>query len=274
MDVPQGERYARYEALWQQPGFAKWLSNFHDITTSREANHDFAEFVRNKIRERVRDPVLAEKLVPRDHPFGSKRIPMESGYYEVFNQDNVRLVDVRETPIERITPTGIKTSDAEHVFDVIIFATGFDAVTGSVTRIDMRGVNGASIKDRWANGPRAFLGLAAAGFPNFFLATNPAFCNYPVYAESIVEWITEAISHLRRRRLRRIETTPEAEEAWVEHAAELASQTLLSDAKSWFMGSNIPGKARALLLYTNSAIAYRDKCDEVAANGYQGFTLT
>ena len=273
MDVPKAERHARYEELWQQPGFAKWLSNFHDITSNREANHDFAEFVRNKIRDRINDKVLAEKLVPKDHPFGSKRIPMESGYYEVFNQSNVRLVDVRETPIERFTAQGIKTTDAEHDFDVVIFATGFDAITGSVTRIDVRGVGGESIKDRWAQGPRAYLGLQTAGFPNFFLATNSAFCNYPVCAELIVEWIANAIGYLRKNGLSRIAPTPEAEEAWVQHAAELASQTLLSDAQSWFMGSNIPGKARALLLYSNSAAAYREKCLEVAAKGYEGFAL-
>jgi cation diffusion facilitator CzcD-associated flavoprotein CzcO len=273
LEVPREERLALYEHLWAQPGFSKWLANFHDIMTNRDANEDFAEFVRNKIRERVKDPVVAEKLVPKNHPFGSKRIPLESGYYEQFNRPNVSLVDVRETPIERITPTGIKTSDKEYEFDVIIYATGFDAVSGSLTRIDIRGEGGRTFKDTWANGPRTYLGMQTAGFPNFFIATNSAFCNYPVCAETIAEWISDCIRYMRENGYKSIEPTPQAEEAWVEHAAELASHTLLSGAESWFMGSNIPGKKRALLLYADSAPNYRAKCAEVAAKGYEGFVL-
>jgi cation diffusion facilitator CzcD-associated flavoprotein CzcO len=275
LDVSREERLALYEELWAQPGFSKWLSNFHDIMTNREANEDFAEFVRNKIRARVKDPLIAEKLVPKDHPFGSKRIPLESGYYEQFNRDNVLLVDVRETPIERITPKGIKTSDAEYEFDIVIYATGFDAVSGAFTRIDIRGESGRTFKDTWANGPRSYLGLQTVGFPNFFIATNSAFCNYPVCAEMIVEWITDCIRFVRGKGFSRIAPTPEAEEAWIAHAAELAGRSVLrNDAKtSWFLGSNIPGKKRVLLLYANSAPAYRAKCAEVAAKGYEGFVL-
>ena len=273
LEVPLAERYAFYEKLWAEPGFTKWLSNFHDIMTNRDANEDFAEFVRNKIRARVDDKVLAEKLVPKDHPFGSKRIPLESGYFEVYNRDNVSLVDLRATPIERITANGIKTSAAEYPFDVIIYATGFDAVTGPLTRLDIRGVGGQSIKDHWDKGFRSLLGIQTAGFPNFFIATNSAFCNYTVCAETVVEWIAGAIGYVRNRNLSRINATPAAEEAWVQHAAELARATLLSDANSWFMGSNIPGKARGLVLYANSAPAYRQKCQEVADSGYQGFDL-
>ncbi len=273
LEVPREERLALYEHLWAQPGFSKWLANFRDIMTDREANEDFAEFVRNKIRERVTDPVIAEKLVPKDHPFGSKRIPLESGYYEQFNRPNVSLIDVRETPIERITPTGIKTSDKDYDFDVIIYATGFDAVSGSLTRIDIRGEGGQTFKNKWADGPRSYLGLQTSGFPNFFMAINSAFCNYPVCAEMIVDWISDCICYMREKGFARIAATREAENAWVEHASELASHTLLSDAKSWFMGSNIPGKKRALLLYANSAPAYRAKCAEVAARGYEGFVL-
>src|SRR5580704_16488624 len=271
LEVPREERLAVYEKLWAQPGFSKWLGNFRDIMTDRNANEDFAEFVRNKIRARVKDPVVAERLVPKDHPFGSKRIPLESGYYEQFNRDNVLLVDVRETPIERITPKGIKTTDKEYEFDVIIYATGFDAVSGALTRIDIRGEGGRTFKETWSDGPRTYLGLQTAGFPNFFIATNSAFCNYPVCAETIVEWIADCIHHMRQKGYARIAPTPEAEEAWVAHAADLASQTLLSDAKSWFMGSNIPGKKRALLLYADSAPNYRAKVAEVAAKGYEGF---
>jgi cation diffusion facilitator CzcD-associated flavoprotein CzcO len=273
LEVPREERLEFYEKLWAQPGFSKWLSNFHDIMTNREANEDFAEFVRNKIRARVKDPVVAEKLVPKDHPFGAKRIPLESGYYEQFNRDNVLLVDVNETPIERVTPKGIKTSDKEHEFDVIIYATGFDAVSGALTRIDIRGEGGVSFKDHWADGPRSYLGLQTAGFPNFFMAINSAFCNYTVCAEMIVEWITNCIGYMRKNGFKRIAAAPQAEEAWVEHAHELASQTLLSSTRSWFMGTNIPGKRPALVLYANSAANYRKECADVAAKKYEGFVL-
>jgi cation diffusion facilitator CzcD-associated flavoprotein CzcO len=274
LEVPKEERLAVYEKLWAQPGFAKWLGNFHDIMTNREANEDFAEFVRNKIRARVKDPKVAELLCPKNHPFGSKRIPLETEYYEAYNRDNVLLVDVREAPIEAITPKGVKTSNKEYEFDVIIYATGFDAITGALTSMDIRGEGGQTLKDKWATkGLSTYLGLQTAGFPNLFIATNAAFCNYTVCAETIVEWITDAIRYMREKNFKRIAPTLEAEEAWVEHANELGSHTLLSDANSWFMGANIPGKKRAILLYANTAPAYRAKCDEVAAKGYEGFTL-
>jgi cation diffusion facilitator CzcD-associated flavoprotein CzcO len=274
LDVPEEERLALYEELWAQPGFKKWLGNFHDIPTDRAANEDFAEFVRDKIRARVKDPVLAEKLVPKDHPLGSKRIPLETDYYEAYNRDNVLLVDVRETPIERITTNGIRTSDREYEFDSIIYATGFDAVTGELNRIDIRGEGGRGFKEKWANGPRAYLGLQTADFPNFFLAINATFCNYTVCAESIVEWISECIGYLRDNDFTRIAPTLEAEDAWVEHANDLGAQTFWGvDANSWFVGSNIPGKKRTALLYANTGPAYRAKCSEVAAKGYEGFQL-
>jgi cation diffusion facilitator CzcD-associated flavoprotein CzcO len=272
-DVSREERLALYEKLWEQPGFSKWLGNFRDIMTDRKANEDFAEFVRNKIRARVKDPVVAEKLVPKDHPFGAKRIPLETGYYEAYNRDNVLLVDIRETPIERITPSGIKTSEREYEFDVIIYATGFDAVTGALTRIDIRGEEGQTLKERWANGPRTYLGLQTAGFPNLFIAVSVAFCNYPVCAEMIVEWITDCINYVRKNGYSRIAPTSQAEDLWVAHVNELGSQTLLSGTKSWFVGGNIPGKANAILLYANTAPAYRAKCAETAARGYEGFVL-
>jgi cation diffusion facilitator CzcD-associated flavoprotein CzcO len=272
-EVNREERLARYEELWQQAGFAKWLSNFHDIGSDPKANEDFAEFVRDKIRARVKDPLIAEKLVPKDHPFGAKRIPLESGYYEVYNQPNVELVSVRETPIERITAKGIKTSDQEREFDIIIYATGFDAITGPLTRIDIRGEKGKTIKEAWADGPRTNLGIQTAGFPNLFIAASSAFCNYPVCAEMVVEWIRDSIAYMRSKGYKRIVPTPEAEEAWIDHAAELASHTLLTSTKSWFMGTNIPGKKPVLLLYANSAPNYRKECADVAASGYRGFEL-
>jgi len=274
LEVPREERLAFYEELWAQPGFKKWLSNFYDIMTNPEANEDFAEFVRNKIRQRVKDPVVAEKLVPKDHPFGSKRIPLETGYYEAFNRDNVLLVDVREAPIEHITPKGIKTTEKEYEFDVIIYATGFDAVTGGLTRMDIRGEGGQTIKDKFANGPRTLFGLQTAGFPNFFIAINASFCNYTVCAESIVEWITDCISYLRKKGLKRIAPSPEAETEWVEYINKNAADSIFTKAKSaWFMGTNIPGKARALLLNAIPAPAYRAKCSEAATKGYEGFVV-
>ena len=273
LEVSEEERLELYEQLWAQPGFTKWLGNFHDIMTNREANETFAEFVRNKIRERVHNPEVAEMLAPKDHPFGSKRIPLETHYYEAYNQDNVKLVDVRQAPIERISPQGVKTQDAEYELDVIIYATGFDAVSGPLTRIDIRGEGGQTFKDKWANGPRTYLGIQTAGFPNFFIAASTAFCNYTVCAEMIVEWIADCIGHVRERNVSSIAPTPEAEEAWVEHSNELAAHTLLTDTNSWFMGANIPGKARALLLYANTVPEYRKRCAEAAAGGYKEFVL-
>jgi len=273
-DVSQEERLALYEELWAQAGFKKWLGGFREVVSNREINEEFSEFVRNKIRQRVKDPVVAEKLVPKDHPFGAKRPPLETNYYEAYNRDNVLLVDVRETPIECITPKGIKTSDKEYEFDVIIYATGFDAVTGALTRIDIRGEGGQTLKSKWDEGLQTYLGMQTAGFPNLFMAINAAFCNYPVCAEMVVEWISECIRHMREQGFQRIVPTPQAEAAWVQHANEIASYTFLNDAKTaWFTGANIPGKKRGVLLYANSAPAYRQKVTEVAAKGYEGFVL-
>jgi cation diffusion facilitator CzcD-associated flavoprotein CzcO len=273
MSVSKEERLAMYEELWALPGFKKWLGNFRDIMTDREANEDFAEFVRNKIRARVKDPIVAEKLVPKDHAFGAKRIPLETDYYEAYNRDNVLLVDLKETPLEAITPKGIKTSDKEYEFDVIIYATGFDAFTGALTQIDIRGEGGRSIKEHWADGPRTHLQMQIAHFPNLFLAISTAFGNYPVAAEMIVEWITDCISYIHKKGLKSIAPTPQAEEAWVEHAAEVANGTLFASGNSWFVGANIPGKKRVFLLYANTVPAYRQKCAEVAAKGYEGCVL-
>jgi cation diffusion facilitator CzcD-associated flavoprotein CzcO len=275
--VSPQEREAFYEAIWAEPGFKKWLGNFSDIMTSKEANDTFAEFVRNKIRQRVKDPVVAEKLCPKDHPFGTKRVPLESGYYEVYNQDNVKLVDLRETPIERITPTGLKTSAAEYEFDMIIFATGFDAVTGAFTRMDIRGVGSKALKDKWADGPRTYLGIQSVGFPNFFTLVGPhngaTFCNIPRCSEQNVEWVTECIRYLRAHNLQRIEATPSAEESWTEHVADTIANSLLLQTDSWFMGANTPGKKRTFLMYAGGSPAYRKKCEEVAAHDYEGFEL-
>jgi cation diffusion facilitator CzcD-associated flavoprotein CzcO len=273
LEVSPEEREAFYEEIWAEPGFRKWLGNFQDIMTNLEANETFAEFVRKKIRARVKDPVVAEKLVPKDHPFGAKRIPLETGYYEAYNRDNVLLVDIRETPIECITPRGVKTSDREYEFDIIIYATGFDAVTGELTRMNVHGEGGQLLKDKWADGPLTYLGLQTAGFPNFFIVNGAAFCNVPRCLEQNAEWVNDCIAYLREKGLKRIAATPQAEEAWTEHGNELAAGLVLTQTNSWFVGANIPGKKRAFLLYAGGNVAHRQKCEEVVAKGYEGFVL-
>jgi cation diffusion facilitator CzcD-associated flavoprotein CzcO len=273
MDVAPDERLEQYERLWAEPGFKKWLANFHDIMVPGKANEDYAEFVRQKIRERVKDPLVAEKLVPKDHMFGSKRLPCESGYYEVYNQDNVLLVDVREAPIERITPTGVKTRDAEYALDVIIFATGYDAVTGALNQIDIRGEGGLTLKDKFAEGPRTYMGVQSAGFPNLFTINAASVGNFVRAAEPLVDWVSDCICYVREHQFTRISPTPEAEAAWTDHVAEAGAKILRTQADSWFVGANIPGKARFLLTSPDTAPVMRAKRAEVAAKGYGGFLL-
>jgi cation diffusion facilitator CzcD-associated flavoprotein CzcO len=276
-DVSDEEREAIYERLWHEPGFGFWLGNFHDIMSDPRANDTIAEFVRRKIRQRVTDPVVAERLTPRDHYFGTKRVPLESGYYEAYNRPNVELVDLKATPITRITATGIETSAKEFPCDIIIFATGFDAVTGALTRMDIRGEGGIALKDKWQDGPRTYLGLQVAGFPNLFTvvgAHNAAnFCNVPRCGEQNVEWVSDCIRYMRDHHLTRITATVEAEEAWRAHCEEVVAPTLFSATDSWFMGANIPGKKRMFLGYGGGLPRYREKCAAVAAANYQGFIL-
>ncbi|MSR14062.1 MAG: NAD(P)/FAD-dependent oxidoreductase [Gammaproteobacteria bacterium] len=275
--VEAGAREAMFEALWQAPGFGLWLGNFHDIMTDEKANAILADFVRRKIRQRINDPKVADLLTPRDHCFGTKRVPLESGYYEAYNRPNVRLIDLRATPIECLTARGIKTGYTEFEFDVIIFATGFDAVTGALTRIDVQGESGQRLKDKWRDGPRTYLGLQVAGFPNLFTVVGPHnaanFCNVPRCIEQNVEWVTACIRYLREHRLERIAATEEAEELWRAHCEEVVAGTLFPTANSWFMGANIPGKKRMFLAYGGGLPRYRAKCEEVAAQGYAGFVL-
>ena len=273
LEVSEEERLEQYEKLWAEPGFKKWLSNFYDVMLPGEANEDYAEFVRNKIRERVHDPAVAEMLAPKDHMFGSKRLPCESGYYEVYNRDNVLLVDVKKAPIERITPTSLKTTEAEYDLDVIIFATGYDAVTGSLNRIDIRGVGGQSLKEKFAGGPRTYMGIQSAGFPNMFTINAASVGNFVRAAEPLVEWVTECIRYVRDNEYVRISPTLQAEDDWVNHVNEEGSKLLRSQANSWFVGANIPGKARALLTSPDTAPVMRAKRVDVAANGYEGFLL-
>ena len=280
LEVSPEEREAFLETLYAEPGFGIWMGNFRDMFTDQKANDAVSEFIIKKIRERVKDPLLAEKLIPRDHGFGTRRVPLETKYYEVYNQDNVRLVDIGEAPIERITPTGIETSAAVYEFDIIIYATGFDAVTGSFDRIDIRGEAGQPLKDKWADGPRTYLGLQIEGFPNLLTLVGPhnaaTFCNIPRCIEQNVEWVTDLLRHMRDNDIRRVVPSVEAEAAWTEHVYETAAELLFTKVDSWFMGinPNVPGKnKRTFLLYAGGAPAYRKKCDEVATNGYEGFLL-
>ena len=203
------EREAFFEKLYGEPGFGIWQGNFRDILMDREANALISDFVARKIRQRVKDPAVAEKLIPKNHGFGTRRVPLETRYYEVYNQPNVKLVDINETPIERITPAGIKTSDAEYEFDLIIYATGFDAITGSFDRIDIRGIDGRRLKDEWSEGPQTYLGVLVEGFPNMLMVMGPhaGLGNFPRAAEYSVEWVTGLIRHAHDHGLTRIEAT-------------------------------------------------------------------
>lgn len=277
-DVPEQERQAIYEALWEQGGFRFLAESFGDLMIDEFANETAAEFIRNKISEIVRDPAVAAKLQPFDHPYGTKRPPIDTNYYDTFNRDNVTLVDVRETPIEAITPTGLQTSDAEYSLDVLVFATGFDAMTGALLNINIEGADGIKLADAWAAGPRTYLGLQVAGFPNLFTITGPGspsvLTNMPVAIEQHVEWIADCIEHLNANGKKRIETTDDVQEAWVKHVSEVADETLFPKANSWYVGANVPGKSRVFMPYVGGMNVYRERCDEVAANGYEGFVVT
>ncbi|MFZ5932036.1 MAG: flavin-containing monooxygenase [Pseudomonadota bacterium] len=277
LEVSAEEREALFEKLYPGPGFSLWLGAFGDILTNQKANDLISDFVAKKIRQRVRDPKIAEKLIPRDHGFGTRRVPLETNYYEVYNQPNVTLVDIKETPIERITPSGVKTSDQEYELDILIYATGFDAVTGAITRIDITGEGGVKLKDKWANGPRSYLGLQSAGFPNLFTLVGPqgnsALCNVPRCAELNVEWVTDFIRHMRNNQQTCSQPSKAAEDAWVAQVAEVADATLLARTDSWYTGSNVPGKKRTFLIWAGGNPAYREILADVAAKGYAGFEL-
>jgi cyclohexanone monooxygenase len=278
MEVAEEERRREYEARWQAGGTA-FMAAYSDLATNPESNRTAAEFVRAQIRSIVRDPAVAEALLPRNHPIGTKRICVDSDYYETFNRDNVTLVDVRETPIEAITPTGVRTGDgAHHEADSIVLATGFDAMTGALLKAGIRGRSGLPLAEKWEAGPRTYLGLMSAGFPNLFMITGPGspsvLSNMMVSIEQHVDWIADCVAHMRDRGARTIEATQEAEDAWVEHANEVAFRTLYPQANSWYMGANIPGKPRVFMPYIGGVGVYREKCDEIAAKGYEGFRLS
>ena len=259
LDVSEEERVEFYESLWQEPGFKKWLSNFYDVMLPGPANEDYAEFFRNKIRERVKDPVVAEMLTPKDHMFGAKRLPCESGYYEVYNQDNVLLVDVKKAPIQRITENGIQTADAHYELDVIIYATGYDAVTGSLNRMRIQGEGGLTLQEKFSEGPRTFMGISSVGFPNLFTINAASVGNFVRAAEPLVEWVSECVAYVRDNGYQRIQPTQDSEDGWTQHIIDGGANILRTQADSWFVGANIPGKARFLLTAPDSAPAMRAK---------------
>jgi cation diffusion facilitator CzcD-associated flavoprotein CzcO len=276
--TPPEEREAVYEAAWEKGGL-QFRAAFEDLMVKKAANDTAADFIRRKIREIVKDPVTAAQLSDIDHPFATKRPPIDTNYFETFNRDNVTLVDVKTTPIERITPSGIRTSDAEYPVDIIVFATGFDAMTGPMLRMGITGRDGRSLAEAWEAGPRTYLGLQVPGFPNLFSVTGPGspsvLCNMPVAIEQHAEWITDCIAHMRERGLERIEATPEAMDKWVVQVNTAASATLLPLAtSSWYLGANVPGKPRVFMPYAGGMARYRQICADIAATNYEGFALS
>ena len=247
--------------------------------TDRKANDLITDFIARKIRSRVDDPKTAENLIPKDHGFGTRRVPMETKYFECYNQPNVKLINLKETPIEEILPEGVKCSDEMYDLDIIIYATGFDAVTGSLKRIDITGKDGLKLTDKWANGPRTLLGMQTVGFPNLFTLVGPhngaTFCNIPRCIEQNVEWVADTVAYMKKNNFHSMEPTLEAEDAWTIHVDETAEGTLFPTADSWFMGVNIndPSKKRTFMLYAGGQQNYRAECDKAAENAYAGFVL-
>jgi len=274
LSVSEQERQRIFAEAWERGGF-RLGTTFNDLLLDLEANETASEFLRARIRERVSDPAVAELLSPRDHPFFTKRPPLENGYYETFNRDNVTLVNVRSSPIREITPTGVRTADAEYEVDSIVYATGFDAMTGTLFKLGIRGRGGLDLRQKWAQGPRTYLGLATHGFPNLFLITGPqspsVLSNMPVSIEQHVDWVTDCLRHLRDTGRDTIEPLPAAEDDWVDHHNEISEATLLPMANSWWVGANIPGKPRNLYPYAGGVGTYRTICAEVAARDYDGF---
>jgi len=280
VSVPKEERDAFFEGLYNQPGYGIWLSGFRDLLLNKESNRFLADFVADKIRLRVKDPVVAEKLIPKDHPFGGKRVPMETNYYETFNLESVHLVDIKESPIQRITARGIQTGNAHHDVDVIIFATGFDAVTGALDRIDIRGEQGLSLKESWADGPSTFLGLQSRGFPNFFTLVGPhngsTFCNVGVCGGLQAEWVTRMVSYMSNRGLTYSAPSEAAEAQWTEEIYRDFSRTLLAEANAWWV--KVTEKpdgtiVRRTLVHVGGGPEYRKRCEQVAYCDYDGFEL-
>ncbi len=272
------ERTQRYEAAWAAGDLIGILSVYDDIVVNQASNDTLADFVREKIRSTVDDPATAELLCPNDHPFGTKRPCLDSGYYETFNLPHVELVDLRSEPITSVTETGIETASGCREFDSIVFATGFDAMTGAIVAVDIEGRDGLGLEEKWATGPKTYLGLTVSGFPNFFTVTGPGspsvLSNMVVSIEQHVAWIGDCLAWMRDHDVTVIEPLPAAEDAWVQYVNDAADITLYPKANSWYMGSNVPDKPRVFLPFVGGVGAYREACDEVAAREYLGFRLT
>ncbi len=273
------QRRDTYERMWQDGSLRLWLASYPEIFTEEEASAEISEFVREKMRERLKDPALCDLLIPTDYGFGTHRVPLESNYLEVYHRDNVEPVGVKDNPITEVTPKGLKLADGTvHELDVIILATGFDAGSGALTRIDIRGRGGRSLKDEWSRDIRTAMGLAVHGYPNLFttgapLAPSAALCNMTTCLQQQTEWITACIEHARSNDVNEVEASRELQDEWVEHHDTIANQTLVTKTNSWYMGSNIDGKPRRLLSYIGGVGQYRQKCIEVAEQGYRGFVM-
>ena len=277
MDVPKEERQRRFEEAWDGGLLTGLMSTFSDIQLDEEANHEVAEFIRDRIRNTVKDKQTADDLTPKAYPYATKRPCIDTNYYETYNRENVSLVNLRRTPIETITETGIETSDGAREFDAIVYATGFDAMTGPLLRVDIRGRGGKRLVDAWIDGPRSYLGIAIHGFPNLFTITGPSspsvLSNMLVSIEQHVDWVSDCIGWMNENGKTAIEPSDAAERDWAEHTAHLAGMTLFPQADSWYMGANVPGKPRMFLAYVGGVGAYRLICDQIAATGYHGFDV-
>lgn len=279
LEVSDEERERTFEEKWNAGGTISFLYAYTDLLTNEKANALACDFVWRKVRSIVRDPAVAAILTQPDHPIGSKRLCLDTNYYETFNRDNVTLVDARRAPIEEITPEGLRTTEASYEFDAIVFATGFDAMTGALNEIDIHNGRGEALKDKWVdNGPITYLGLMVAGFPNLFMITGPGSpgvkSNMIVSIEQHTNWIGDCLSHMREQNQNRIEAQAGAEQAWTEHVKEVADRTLYPRANSWYMGANIPGKPRVFMPYVGGVKAYNQRCQEVVRDGYAGFTIS
>jgi cation diffusion facilitator CzcD-associated flavoprotein CzcO len=276
LEVTPGERRRMYEAGWRRGGINALSYAFTDFFTDERANFTAQEFAREKIREIVPDRSVAEALCPSHH-IGTKRTCVDIGYFETYNRDHVHLVDVRKSPVTRVTPRGLETTAGEYGLDMIVFAIGFDAITGALLEIDIRGRDGLSLAGKWSRGPRSYLGLCLAGFPNLFIVTGPGspsvLSNMVVSIEQHVDWIADCLGYLEGRGLDRIEASAGAEDAWQRHVTEIANATLYPRASSWYVGANIPGKPRVFMPYVGGCGKYRRECAEVVWRGYEGFVL-
>ncbi len=276
LDDGDNERRSKYEARWQRGGLT-FMSVYNNLALDQAANDTAAGFVREKIAEIVKDPATAKLLQPNNHPIGSKRICIDSDYFAAFNRPNVTLVDIKSNPIEEITADTVRAGGKDYEVDAIVLATGFDAMTGSVARIDITGRNGQTLNQKWAEGPKTYLGLMSAGFPNLFIITGPGspsvLSNMIVSIEQHVDWIADCLAYMREHDLDAMEATVDAEDKWVAHVNEVAYTTLYPQANSWYMGANVPGKPRIFMPYIGGVGPYRQICNEVAAKGYEGFVM-